>query len=294
MVELSVPEIDYTDYSNRQLVVIPLVMLAIALAIIGGWYLFTGAPANLGLEFVGGTEIRIEDPGGSDPEAQIEEAFSAEPTSVREVPLDDVYIVSFAAGTVDSDDPLTQLENEASDAGFTVEASSEVTAAFGTDTQLIALGGLVVAFTGMSILVFAMFRTVVPSVAVVASAFSDIMIPLAVMNLLGINLTLGTVAALLMLIGYSVDSDILLNNSVLRRSGDFYESTHRAMRTGVTMTLTSMAAMAVMTVVAYLFGIQIMTAIGFILVVGLMADLMNTYLLNVSLLRWYVHEGVKR
>ena len=114
------------------------------------------------------------------------------------------------------------------------------------------------------------------------------------MNLFGIDLTLGTVAALLMLIGYSVDSDILLNNSVLRQSGDFYESTRRAMRTGVTMTVTSIAAMAVMTVLASLFGIQIMRAIGFILVVGLLADLMNTYLINVSLLRWYVYEGVKR
>jgi len=33
-------------------------------------------------------------------------------------------------------------------------------------------------------------------------------------------MTLGTIAALLMIIGYSVDSDILLNNSVLRRTGD--------------------------------------------------------------------------
>ena len=293
MVELSVPEIDYTDYSNRQLVVIPLVMLAIALAVIGGWYLFTGAPANLGLEFVGGTELRIEDPGDN-AEQQIEAAFSSEPASIQEIPLDDVYVVSFSAGSVEADDPLTVLENEARDAGFTVEASSEVTASFGSDTQRIALYGVAAAFIGMSVLVFAMFRTAVPSVAVIASAFSDIMIPLAMMNLLGIDLTLGTVAALLMLIGYSVDSDILLNNSILRRSGDFYESTHRAMRTGVTMTLTSMSAMAMMAIVAYLFGIQIMMSIGIILVIGLMADLMNTYLLNVSLLRWYVHEGVKQ
>jgi len=48
-----------------------------------------------------------------------------------------------------------------------------------------------------------------------------------------------------------------------------------------------------MTIAAYLFGIQIMTAIGIVLVVGLLADLMNTYLLNVSLLRWYVNRGVK-
>jgi len=289
MVEIAVPKVDYTNYSNRQLVVVPLAVLAVALLVILGWYVMTGAPANLGLEFTGGTELRI-DVEGDNPREQIDEAFSAEPQSVQQIAADGTYVVAFGEGEISS----TALEEEANAAGFEIQTIDQVSASFGGDTQLLALGGVIVAFVGMSLLVFAMFRTFVPSIAVVASAFSDIMIPLAMMNLLGIDLTLGTVAALLMLIGYSVDSDILLNNSILRRTGDFYESTHRAMRTGVTMTLTSMAAMAVMTILAYFFGIQIMTAIGLILVVGLMADLMNTYLLNVSLLRWYVHEGVKR
>jgi preprotein translocase subunit SecF len=146
----------------------------------------------------------------------------------------------------------------------------------------------------MAALVALMFRTFVPSIAVIASAFSDIVIPLALMRLFDIELTLGTVAALLMLIGYSVDSDLLLNNHVLRRRGDFYTSTARAMRTGVTMTVTSIAAMIVMTVVSYLLGIPLLPDVGLILVFGLLADLMNTYLLNVSLLRYYKYEGVAK
>jgi preprotein translocase subunit SecF len=146
----------------------------------------------------------------------------------------------------------------------------------------------------MSLLVFVLFRSFVPSIAIVISAFSDIVIPLALMNVLGLKLSLGTVAALLMLIGYSVDSDVLLNNHILRRRGDFYESAYRAMRTGVTMTLTSISAMAVMTVASFLLAIPLLPQIGFVLVLGLSADLMNTYLLNLSLLRWYKYEGVSR
>jgi preprotein translocase subunit SecF len=99
-----------------------------------------------------------------------------------------------------------------------------------------------------------------------------------------------------MLIGYSVDSDLLLNNHVLRRSGDFYESTYRARRTGVTMTLTSLAAVSVMTIVSspLVFGIPLLPEVGIILVFGLAADLMNTYLLNVSLLRYYKYEGIAK
>jgi preprotein translocase subunit SecF len=251
----------------------------------------TGAPVNLGIEFTGGTELRIDAQGVS--EAEIADSFSQEPESVRLVPEDGTYIVTFQTAAGEAGDG-TDFASEAREAGFTVRSSSTVSPTFGGDLQQEALIGLVVAFAGMAVLVFAMFRVFVPSVAVVVSAFSDIVIPLALMNLFGIKLSLGTIAALLMIIGYSVDSDILLNNHILRRSGDFYESTYRAMRTGVTMTLTSLSAMIVMTITATLFGIQLLAAIGTVLAFGLAADLMNTYMLNLSLLRWYKFEGIAR
>ena len=60
------------------------------------------------------------------------------------------------------------------------------------------------------------------------------------------------------------------------------------------MTLTAIIAMLVMTVVATIFAIPLLPAIGLVLVFGLLADLMNTYLLNVSLIRWYKFEGIAR
>ncbi len=174
-----------------------------------------------------------------------------------------------------------------------VQSQSTVSPTFAEQTQQTALLGIAVAFLGMSVIAFLLFRTFVPSIAIVLSAFSDLVIPLAFMSLANISLSLGTVAALLMLIGYSVDSDILLNNHILRRQGDFYESTHRATRTGVTMTVTSMAAMLVMGIAATLFGVELLASVGIILFVGLAADLMNTYMLNLSLLRWYKFEGVR-
>jgi len=298
MARFEVPEVDYTRYTNRQLAAIPLAVLAVALLVIGGAYATTGSPVDPGLDFTGGTELRVAVDAPSDAQARedIRGAFTATPDSIQQVGNSDVFIVTFQTeGSETEQSEFTrQLESEAGEAGFDIRSIEGVGAAFGSETQQRALIGVVAAFAGMAALVFALFRTFVPSIAVVVSAFSDIVIPVALMNLLGIELTLGTVAALLMLIGYSVDSDILLNNSVLRRSGDFYESTYRAMRTGVTMTLTSIAAMAVMAVVASFFGIGLLASIGTILVFGLVADLMNTYLLNVSLLRWYKFEGVAR
>ncbi|OTF12472.1 protein translocase subunit SecF [Halorubrum sp. SD612] len=293
MVAIEVPEVNYTDYSNRQLAAVPLAFLVLALAIIGGWVVATGAPANLGLEFTGGVELRVADDGGN-AEQQIRTAFDREPDSVRTIPGDDVVVVTFQAAEDDPEGLANDLQDQAEAAGLTTTAVDQVSPSFASDTARTALFGVALAFLGMSVLVFALFRTFVPSLAVVASAFSDLVIPIAAMNLLGIQMTLGTIAALLMIIGYSVDSDILLNDSVLRRTGEFYESVSRAMRTGVTMTLTSIAAMVVMAIGASVFGVGLLRDIGIILAVGLCADLMNTYLMNVSLLRWYKFEGVAR
>ncbi|WP_458205926.1 protein translocase subunit SecF [Haladaptatus sp. NG-SE-30] len=284
MVEFQVPEVDYTRYSNRQLAAVPLVVLVLALLVLAGWWLTTGAPVTPGIEFTGGTEMRIQTTA---PQSQVESTL--DPVSVTPArSAENVYIVTF------QDTNTQALESQAEQAGYEVRSVQSTSASFGADSQKLALYGLVAAFAGMSILVFLMFRTFVPSIAVVLSAFSDIVIPLALMNIFGIKLSLGTVAALLMLIGYSVDSDILLNNHILRRSGGFYESTYRAMRTGVTMTLTSLSAMSVMALVAFIFGIDLLTSIGVVLVMGLATDLMNTYMLNLSLLRWYKYEGVAR
>ncbi|WP_254272375.1 protein translocase subunit SecF [Haloarcula marina] len=285
MVAFEVPEVDYTQYTNRQLVAIPLVVLALALVVLAAWWAMTGSPVALGIDFTGGSEVTVETTLS---QSEVRAAFDEPVVSVQGA-QDNQYIVTFDSAnidairtTVDSNPDMERLR------------SGRTSPIFGEENQLMAVVGVGVAFLGMSLLAFAFFRTFVPSIAIVISAFSDIVIPVAIMNLVGIKLSLGTVAALLMLIGYSVDSDILLNNHVLRRSGGFYESTYRAMRTGVTMTLTSMAAMAVMAVTATLFGIDLMASIGLVLVLGLAADLMNTYMLNVTLLRWYKYEGVNR
>ncbi|MXR52589.1 protein translocase subunit SecF [Halovenus sp. WSH3] len=287
MGRIDVERAPYEEYTDRQLAAIPLVILGISLAIIAGAYVMTGSPVALGFEFTGGTEIQfVAEDTSTDEIEQVLSEHDIE--NVRSVGLEDNRYAVQTQATGEEAEAIEQTLNEEYGNGEDViQRVEQRSASFGGDTQGQALLGLVVAFAGMSILVALMFRTFVPSIAVVLSAFSDIMIPLALMNLLGIELTLGAVAALLMIIGYSVDSDILLNNHVLRRRGGFYDNAYAAMRTGVSMTLTSIAAMVTMAIVARVFGIPLLGDIALILIFGLAADLLNTYLLNMSLLRWY-------
>jgi preprotein translocase subunit SecF len=284
--DLSVLEVDYADYTNRQLIAVPLGLLAAATLVLVVATVVVGSPVPLGIEFTGGTEMQVVT---KDSPSEIRATFDQEIESITPIASQaNTYQLTFQS---DDADPLI---DQAEAAGYEVESVGERSASFAEDAQQQALFGLLIAFAGMAVLVFLMFRTFIPSIAVVASAFSDIVIPLSLMRLFGIELSLGTVAALLMLIGYSVDSDLLLNNHIIRRRGDFYTATFRAMRTGVTMTITSIAAMVVMAVVASSLGIPLLPEIAIVLVFGLTADLMNTYLLNVSLLRYYKFEAIGR
>lgn len=287
MGRIDVERVPYDEYTDRQLAVIPLVILGISLAIIASAYVLTGTPVSLGFEFTGGTEIEfVADDTNTNEIEQVLSEHQIE--SVRSVGASgNSYIVQTQATGEDAEAIEASINGEYGDGDDVVQRVEQRSASFGGDTQSQALLGMIIAFAGMSILVALIFRTFIPSVAIVISAFSDIVIPVALMNVFSIQLTLGAVAALLMLIGYSVDSDILLNNHVLRRRGGFYQNAYSAMRTGISMTLTSIAAMVTMAIVARVFGIPLLGEVALILVFGLCADLVNTYLLNMSLLRWY-------
>ena len=162
---------------------------------------------------------------------------------------------------------------------------------FGKTLQSQAVLALIFSFIGMSIVVFLSFRTFVPSGAVVLSAFADIVMTAAAMNIIGIPLSLGTLAALLMLIGYSVDSDILLTNRVLKRQGKLNDKLTGAFNTGIIMTSTTLAAIAAMFIVAWFGSVMILMEISAVLLIGLVFDVMNTWLTNVGILKWYVLKG---
>jgi len=154
---------------------------------------------------------------------------------------------------------------------------------------------ILVAFVFMAIVVFILFRIPVPSGAVVLSAFADILMTLVTVNLLGIKMSSAGIIALLMLIGYSVDTDILLTNRVLRRNEDLTlnQKLLSAFKTGVTMSLVSLIAVLVALLLVKSFS-STLTQIFLILVIGLVFDIFNTWLTNVSIIKWYMLSKEKR
>lgn len=151
---------------------------------------------------------------------------------------------------------------------------------------------ILISFIFMAIVVFFLFRTTVPSLAVVISAFADIVMTLAFVNILGIKLSSAGITAILMLIGYSVDADIMLTTRLLKRHGETNKNLGGAFKTGITMTLTSIIALSVALFITQTFS-EVLQQIFTILLIGLSFDIMNTWITNVSILKWYLEAKHK-
>lgn len=279
---------------DRELAAIPIAAFAISLLILAFMLTSSGAPVKLGMEFEGGTMIAVTSQEAAE---SLELKYSEYPIADARTAGDRV-VMQF--GPMDNDMQRT-LEQDVTSTYSNVEIK-QIGAVYGKDLQSQAIKAVIISFIGMAAVVFLIFRSLVPSFAVVLSALSDIAIAAAFMNIVGIELSLGTVAALLMLIGYSVDSDILLTTRVLKRRGTVEEKITRAMHTGVTMTTTTLAALVVMYLVStysYLLtsslsSINLLSDISIVLIFGLLADLMNTWMLNTSILRWHVQRSNPR
>jgi preprotein translocase subunit SecF len=270
--------------SYKPLIIIPVIITLIALAIVA-----TGG-LEQGIDLKGGSiaVVQLEQPIGNDQiKALVQNATGVEDITVKTTSGNQVTI-DITGGAADVVAITKSLEGTA-----TIMSFRAVGPILSQQSLTQVYYALAFAFLFMSITVFIIFRNFIPSIAVIAAALSDIIIAVGGMSLLGIPLSLASVGALLMLIGYSVDTDILLTTRVLkRREGTINERAIDAMKTGFTM-----AAAAIGSMVALYLSVhflmpyaQVLGEIAAVLIIGLVADVVVTWLMNLGILRWYM-EG---
>ena len=284
------------NMDTKKMIRIPLVILVICIGILCSFLVMYGTPVRLGYDFTGGTVITV--PSTKDV-GYLEEKYQA---------YDLLFVRDMGSRTMLQFGPMDpDREKEVRDSIIQEYGVENVQldysgATFGKDLQHLAIIAIVISFVLMAIVVFVAFRIPLPSFMVILCAASDIIMSMAMMDIFGIELTLGSLAALLMLIGYSVDTDILLTNKVLKEKKNTKDDFKRIFDTGFTMTTTTLTAVVVMFIVStfsYLFTsytqITILSEMSAVLIFGLLADLLNTWLLNAGFLRLYIDKrGRKR
>jgi len=280
------------DKHYKLLWLIPVIIFLIAIAGMGYKLATTGDFINKGVGLSGGVVITIpvHEPV---PIPDIENILKAKfPGSDIEVRSADEFGVQkaiiIATDNIDAEkEILVALSEKIPDAQQT--ASSETTgASLGSGFFRQTVMAMIIAFVFMAIVVFISFRTFVPSVAVVLCAFADIIETMVAVNFLGLKISTAGIAAFLMLIGYSVDTDILLTSRVLRsKEGSVFDRTVSAAKTGLLMTTTTLLAVVIGLLVTQS---QTIKEIMIIMLVGLIFDIINTWLQNTAILRYYLER----
>ncbi len=155
---------------------------------------------------------------------------------------------------------------------------------------------IIFSFIAVAIVVLLIFRTGVPSFAVVFGAANDLLIALGAMGAFGIPLGVASIGGLLMLVGYSIDTDILSAMRILKRTDGTPESRALStMKTGITMTTTALIVFSILFIVSYLSFIPTYFEISGVVLAGLAGDILATWFGNVVLILWYKKrkDGIK-
>ncbi len=154
---------------------------------------------------------------------------------------------------------------------------------------------IIIAFILVAIAVFFVFRTPIPSLALVFGAANDIIVALGAMGAFGIPLGVASIGGLLMLIGYSIDTELLSAIRILKRSeGTPSERAISTMKTGVTMTSAAIISFTTLFIIAYIVFIPTYIEIAGVVIFGLIADVFTTWFGNSIMILWYKERRDKK
>jgi preprotein translocase subunit SecF len=147
---------------------------------------------------------------------------------------------------------------------------------------------IMVSFVFMSLVVLYYFRSIIPAISITFSTIADVVVVIGMLNLLGEPMSVAGIGALLMLIGLSTDSDMLLAANIIKNKEEgLMDRLKKGFKTELTMTL---AAITTALVMYFLTSIDMIRSIALILLIGSLSDLINTWVLSAGLQRIFMEK----
>ncbi|RLG17699.1 hypothetical protein DRN75_03355 [Nanoarchaeota archaeon] len=282
---------EWYDKNYKKLIIIPTILLLTFSGILIHHKVTTGEFVEKGIEFKGGTVITISTDEQYDVQ-DLESKFSSElGTDVVVRKINDIfghtkaYEVS-VDNVLDYDEAIDLVERLLGDVDVSIaNQEPSLGASFFRD----AVKVLAVSFILISLVSFYYFRKFYSALTIVVSAISDIIAIFAVMDLFGMKFSIATIGALLMVLGYSTDSNILLTtNIVKRKEGTISYRIKQTLKTELTQ---DFAAYLVYFTMFFLSNVSIIKHIALILILGIFFDEIFTLVLNNTLQRVIVEHA---
>lgn len=296
---MNLEKIEQIYYKNyKKLLLIPIILLILSFGVIGFHYLKYGDFIKKDVSLKGGITATIYSQqviNTNELQDFLNEKFPKADISVRKLSgiiRGEQTGITIEASDISSEELTAAIESKIgmklTQDNYSVE---EMGSSLGSSFYKQMLIAVLLAFVLMGIVAVITFRCFIPSVTVIFAAFADMVITLAIIDLTGIKISAGGIAAFLMLIGYSVDTDILsATHMIKRKEGSLFQRILHSFRTGVTMTI---AAIVAVSIGYFVTNSLVLKQIFIILMIGLFMDIISTWLGNAGILMWYTSRKEK-
>jgi preprotein translocase subunit SecF len=285
---------DFYFKNQKKLMIIPLILIILSLGILINSYSQTGDILKKDVTLTGGTSATVyTDIDTSNLVKQLEDRFETDfiLRKISDFGSDEQKGFSIE-GNVKSNELKPALE-EFLNIELSAENSSfeETGSSLGESFYRQMISAILLAFLFMGIVVFIAFRNPVASLIVILSAIFDMIVNLAIINVIGLRISTAGIAALLLLLGYSLDTDVLITTKIFkRREGSIKSRVLSSIKTGLTMTATTFVAL----LLGYIISASLVIKEMFLIImIGLVVDIFITYTINAYLITWYTKKKFK-
>jgi len=259
--------------------------ISVALLVVGMISLAMKGHFRYGLDFKGGTLVRVKFQDAVDigavrkllPQANIQttKATTGTESNVPEyqIELEQDTKKGQAVDASAGREEVTRALNMAFAGKFTIISSNGVSPKVGDDLRKQAVSATIYALVGILIYIAFRFEWIYGAAAVFA-VFHDTLVTLGLFSLFNYEINLTVIAALLTLVGYSVNDTIVVfdrvrENLKTRRREDFETVLNDSINQTLSRTILTSGLTFITVIALFLFGGEIINNFAFAMVIGI-------------------------
>ena len=271
-------------------------MLLSALVIGAGFFVILTRGIPLGVEFSGGTNliIRFTAPVSED---QIRTALQSIPFEVQKYgePESNQMLIRLPqtqqaeeAGNLSADVPkVDQLLKAANMPAFKIEGTEIVGPTVGAELRRQAIYATLLSMLGITAWIAFRFRVSFALGSIIAT-FHDVFVTLALLAFFGYEMSLNVIAAMLTMVGYSMNDMIVIfdrvrENTRLQKREPLETAINTSLNQTLTRTLITSGTVFISVMALYLFGGEVLEGFAFTMLAGTIATTYSGWFIAPSL-----------
>jgi preprotein translocase subunit SecF len=268
-------------------------------------HLYLGKDAKgYGVEFSGGTQliVKFQNPPQIDRiRSAAEQAAPGAVIQTYDQPEKNQVLIRLAGAEETNLGTKAELVKQALATGYAenpvVEASSEIVGpVVGAELRRKAVQLTVLGLLFQLIYIAIRFKGAIWGAAATVAVLHDVLVTLAFLALFRYEITLNVIAALLTLVGYSVNDTIVIFDrarEILRhnRKDPLRKVLNDSVNQTLTRTLISNGTTFLSVLGLFLFGGEVLRGFGFTMVIGILVGTYSTIYIASPLVAWWANRG---